>query len=214
MLYRVHSGGLGRGLLSGQFRNRGTQTLRDRRALLPAVLLIAVLLAACRGGTGGRVRLPSDERPFPSGVLVGCGGIAVPSTLLGSRTDARFAWLQSLVDGRRTEVVWPTGYTASFEPGLVVYDENSRAVLRAGDFVDGGCGTSTAGVLKLSPPFLALVLDCGPMAVADCTGRVNSVARSAGWPGRGIARLRFLTVEGAYEITFDDGARASGTSTD
>jgi len=86
-------------------------------------------------------------------------------------------------------------------------------VLRDGDFVDGACVTPEPDLMWLSPPFLALRLDCGPMAVPDCTsGRIHQVASANGWPEREIAEVHFMTADGHYRLVFKDGSETTGSS--
>ena len=85
-------------------------------------------------------------------------------------------------------------------------------MIRAGDFVEGACVTQQLGTDLLVPPFLALRLDCGPMPVDDCAGRVHQIASVNGWPKRAIAEVHILTADGRYRLAFEDGPETSGSS--
>jgi hypothetical protein len=58
-----------------------------------------------------------------------------------------------VVDGHREEVVWPPGYYARFDPGLLVFDESGTLVARDGTHVLGGCA-QPGGILVDLPPAL------------------------------------------------------------
>ena len=115
--------------------------------------------------------------------------------------------------GGRTEVIWPAGFSARFDPRLEILDASGQVVIMGGDFVNGGCVISDPRVLLLEPPILALRLDCGPIDVADCTsGRIYQVASANGWPERAIAEVRFVTIDGGYRILFHGGSVGTGSS--
>ena len=68
-----------------------------------------------------------------------CAGIGLmDTTLAGSPTDPRLAWLVQ-PGGKRLDVVWPPGFTARFVPALEILDAAGDVLLRAGDTVAGGC---------------------------------------------------------------------------
>jgi hypothetical protein len=138
-----------------------------------------------------------------------CAGHGLAAVIRGEPTDARVAWLESLLDGSRIEVVWPEGFRARFSPELEILDESGVAVLQGGDYVDGSCGT-VGGRELLAPPFLALELDCGPLPVFQCQLAVRRVATSNGWPIKDVASIVFLTAAGEYLVTYEDGATVSG----
>ncbi len=152
--------------------------------------------------------------PLPPGTPLGCAGVGLTSVLHGDPGDPRLAWLTPFEGVGRTDVVWPIGYSARFAPALEVLDETGRVVLREGDFVDGACGVDGAGALELQPPFAGFALSCGPMPVNACTdsGRLFAIEQDLGsrFPSRDVAGVGFTTSNGAYEITFEDGGRATG----
>jgi hypothetical protein len=130
----------------------------------------------------------------------------------GSASDPDVAWIVRLSSGERSNVTWPDGYTARFAPGLEILDASGRVVLRDGDFVDGTCGTDSGGRILLAPPFLALRLDCGPISMWTCPRMARTVAVAAGWPDRDIADIRFVSTDGKYRLTFEDGSSTSGSA--
>lgn len=59
----------------------------------------------------------------------------VNGVLDGDPTDGERLWLTTEA-GRRVSVVWPGGFTVTFEPNAVLHDETGRTVARAGDWVE------------------------------------------------------------------------------
>jgi hypothetical protein len=61
-------------------------------------------------------------------------------------------------DGDRTELAWPVGYRARFDPGLELLTADARIVGREGTLVTGGCATVERGVMsvELAKPFRTL----------------------------------------------------------
>lgn len=185
-------------------------------------LTLALLVAACvpspqpssPPSTGAGLALPTFAVEPAPGTPPACAGVGLAAILRGDQSDPRLARLERFRGGGvRQDLVWLAGYSARFTPSLEILDQAGRVVLRDGDFVDGACVTSEPDVMWLSPPFLALRLDCGPMAVPDCTsGRINQVASANGWPERQIAEVHFLTADGQYRLVFEDGSEAMGSS--
>jgi hypothetical protein len=182
-------------------------------------LLIAVLLVGC-----GNATVPSTAAaPLPLPTLAGaptdgtpqaCAGIGLAAVLHGDPADPRLAWLAPYPgsDGHRLELAWPAGFGARFTPTLEVLDRAGRVAIREGDFVDGACVTADPAVMVLDLPGLALRLDCGPMAVWDCTGRLHAIATAHGWPNRAIAEVHFVSADGGYRLVFEDGSSVTGQS--
>ena len=186
------------------------------RRILTTILL-ALIAAACAAPAPDATTGPSavarhlPTMPGPPGVVLACAGVGLETVLAGDPADQRVAWLEPFAgDGKRQDVVWPAGYSARFAPGLEILDEHGSVAIRAGDFVDGGCVVADDGVLELVPPFLSLRLVCGPIEATDCGGRVYQAATKAGWPGRDVVELRFLTVDGKFRATFADGSTMTG----
>lgn len=123
-------------------------TVKVGNAGLCSCVLLACLASGCRPAAAtpalSPLMLPAI-RP-----LAGCLGIGMEGTLRGASDDPRVAWL--IVDGRRVDVVWPTGYSAVFTPGLEILDEGGKVVLRGGDGVAGGC-VLDGGFIYVAPPF-------------------------------------------------------------
>jgi hypothetical protein len=181
-----------------------------------AGLAIGLTVSACAASqdaslSAALLPLPTAQ-PTESGVVLTCSEVLAPAVVRGSSLDSRVTWLQ-LFDGRRVEIIWPAGYVARFVPLLEVLDEAQRPVMRDGDFVDGSCEIGDRGGRLMDPPFYGFQLDCGPLAVEDCTSaRLRAVAESNGWPQRQIDWIRFLAVEGTYVVRFEDGSENRGTS--
>jgi hypothetical protein len=102
-----------------------TRSLRQ----LGALLFGALLLVGCT----------TESFKLPTVAAVGCRGIGLSGTLTGDPKDPRVAWL--VYDGQRRDVVFPSGYTARFDPQLEILDGSGQIVGRAGDQVTGGCVT-------------------------------------------------------------------------
>ena len=49
-------------------------------------------------------------------------------------------WLETLDGGQDVVVRWPPGFSARFEPQLVIYDARSHPVARAGDILRDASG--------------------------------------------------------------------------
>jgi len=160
----------------------------------------ALLLSGC--GQSG-VDLPTTDVEFYS-------GYGSPVVLRGDAADPDVAWIEGYESHNRTAVVWPTGFTARFDPDLEILDESGRVVLREADYIDGTCGVVSEGRELLVPPFLALRLDCGRLPIRDCQIAVGTTARANGWPDREIAEIQFLDSEAQYRLVYEDGAEVSG----
>jgi hypothetical protein len=160
---------------------------------------IALVLAGC-----GPSRLD-----LPTTSLESCSGYGIAAVLRGDAADPDVAWIERHPTRERIDVVWPTGFTARFDPELGILDSSGRVVMREGDYVNGTCGV-IEGREMLAPPFLALRLDCGPMPVLDCQLAVGATARANGWPDREIAEIQFLDSEARYRLVYEDGSTVSG----
>lgn len=106
---------------------------------------VAVLLAAC--GATATPTLPT----LPLADPIPCAGVGNDGMLAGSPTDPRVAWLVGS-NGARSEIVWPRGFTARFDPDLAVVDASGKVVYRAGDRPGGGCVTGDGRPLLILPP--------------------------------------------------------------
>lgn len=161
----------------------------------------------------GRIALPTAHpRTLPSGEIQGCSETLEPATIHGAPGDRRVAWLVPMGGGRRIDLVWPSGYTARFDPALRVLDQTGAAVLAEGDYLDSTCAIGDPIGRLMAPPFLALRLECGPMEATSCTVAVRDVATAAGWPGRPIATLRFTSTDGRYVLVDEGGTQVEGTT--
>jgi hypothetical protein len=182
-------------------------------------LLLAILLAACGNAAvpssaAALLRLPALAGAPADGTAQACAGIGLAAVLHGDPADPRLAWLEPYPgsDGKRLELAWPAGFGARFTPELEVVDRAGRVAIRGGDFVNGACVTADPKLMVLDLPALAFRLDCGPMAVWDCTGRLHPIATAHGWPDRPIAEVHFVTADGGYRLVFEDGSSVTGQS--
>ncbi len=122
-----------------------------------AVLVICLTLAAC-----GAKPTPTPPRALGVGeqwlpaanwgdnMLCAGTGYVGEFRLHGAAGDSRLAWMIR-PDGTRTELAWPVGFSARFNPALQVLDGQGRVVASEGSIVQGGCGTADPGVT--SPDF-------------------------------------------------------------
>ena len=94
--------------------------------------MVAVLIAA-----GCAIHRPLPTIATDNG---GCRGVGLEAHITGNPSDPRLVWLVGL-QGDRTDVIWPPGYTARFTPRVEVLDQEGAVVYRDGDAVSGGCVT-------------------------------------------------------------------------
>ena len=135
--------------------NAGRALLRiDRRARLFAIVIFAVAIAGCGAGTTqtstrqlgpGETWLPLAD--FSNGSLLCAGGGFIGDYRLhGDASDPRLAWMVE-PDGTRTELGWPSGWSARFAPGLEILDDQGVVRAHEASLVEGGCETAKRGVL-------------------------------------------------------------------
>jgi hypothetical protein len=111
------------------------------------VLALAAVLAGC-----GSSPAPTEPTGFIAldvapglglgvGPTGGCGDVAFADLRLrGDPATTPSIWVELVETGERLAARWPPGFRARFEPGLVVYDAHSRAVLRGGDVLTSVSG--------------------------------------------------------------------------
>lgn len=107
-----------------------------------------VLLAACDGGpirTAPASQSTQLETAEGDGLgtppLGGCGSSAFGDLKVGGDQRATPAvWLEDPNTGEVVHVVWPAGFSATFDPTLVIYDARRRVVAREGDILSGVSG--------------------------------------------------------------------------
>ncbi len=95
----------------------------------------------------------------PDGGPVACPmfavGDPVTGTLEGDPTDPlEPIWLRS-TDGQRISIVWPAGFSVSFEPDAVLANEKGVVVARAGDTVTLTQVSITSHAGTFADPYLA-----------------------------------------------------------
>ena len=111
------------------------------------VLALAAVLTGC-----GSSAAPTEPTGFIAldvapglglgvGPTGGCGDVAFADLRLrGDPATTPSIWVELVETGERLAARWPPGFRARFEPGLVVYDAHSRAVLRDGDVLTNVSG--------------------------------------------------------------------------
>ena len=122
---------------------------------------VGLLAGGCVGpggplsaSTSPSSQLAADEYALPEfqksvgGVPVACAGVAYVDKVVihGSADDPALVWIV-FSDGRRENLVWPSGFLARFVPKLEILDASGRVVARDGDLATGGCPMSPSGVL-------------------------------------------------------------------
>ncbi|HXU84524.1 MAG TPA: hypothetical protein VN773_01855 [Verrucomicrobiae bacterium] len=182
-----------------------------RRALILAILACA--LASC----GADPTPPPTPRILPLTTIelppnAACAGVGLATVIHGDPDDPDVVWLGGFpAAGDHRKVVFPAGYRAVFDPGLEIVDGAGRVQMREGDFVDGACGQPVPDHWLLAPPFPAFRLECGPLAIPECTtSRVYQAGLQAAGANRPIARIRFLDATGKFEALFEDGTTMTG----
>jgi len=111
-----------------------------------AAALLVVLGQACGRITPLTFHLPTD----PTWNGKSCLGTGLNAVLHGSQADSRLAWANDAVAGVRFNLVWPAGYTATFDPKLEVLDPGGTVVGREGYQVIGGCVTDSQVVYRVN----------------------------------------------------------------
>jgi hypothetical protein len=130
-------------------------------------LFVAVILAGCglqepepSSSVSGGVPLRTFAwRAEQDGGPVGCPAFAaahpVSGVLRGDPNDPQEpVWLEGQ-SGTRLSIVWPAGFTASFEPGAVLRDEGGVIVAKAGDRVELGQVDAFEHAGTFGDPYLA-----------------------------------------------------------
>jgi hypothetical protein len=136
---------------------------RDGIAGVAARVAVAGLLAGgCVGPVGGPLSastspsLPPAARDYVlpefqksvGGIPVACAGVAYIEKVVirGSADDPALAWI-AFSDGRRENLVWPSGFRARFVPKPKILHASGRGVARDGDLATGDCPMPPSGVL-------------------------------------------------------------------
>jgi hypothetical protein len=82
----------------------------------------------------------------------GCSiGVGRDATLHGSPTDPQVTWATDNRSGLHFVIVWPTGYSAHFDPKVAVLDASGNVVGREGDLIVGSC------TMLMNDPVISLV---------------------------------------------------------
>ena len=148
----------------GEGNPRGTTNVDRRRPMIrPAGLLALIatglLAAACVVAppptpfgslNPGEIWVPVANWRLPDGQQLLCagGGFVGDYRLHGSSDSPRIVWMIG-PDGDRTELAWPVGYRARFDPGLELLTADGRIVGREGTLATGGCASAERGVMSV-----------------------------------------------------------------
>jgi len=154
------------------------------RVSVLALVIAALAVTACSTGGGGAspdATLPSPSTPpvtpsaspsatpvagpalrtfpWPFPANADCDAMAIDNPVIGQLAgdpgDPREpVWLER-ADGTRLSVVWPAGFSVRFEPDATLYDEQGRAVSRAGDTVTLWQVPVTAASGSFDDPYVA-----------------------------------------------------------
>jgi hypothetical protein len=127
------------------------------RRLLAGIGLAGVLAAACAStvptvpsvdpsaaASSETGVVPLDVAPgagLGRGPQGGCGSVGFSDLLLhGDPARTPPVWVVDVDGGMAHPIRWPPGFSARFEPDLVVYDARNRAVAHNGDVLRNGSG--------------------------------------------------------------------------
>lgn len=122
-------------------------TSRLQRDQLIAILAIALMMAgvACSPGQAGgtpfptRIELPAGREPLPDHEPCRGSGpepcVEAGRAVFGTLHEADGCVWYVLDNGTEARVVWPFGYSASYDP-FIVYDNSGREVARDGDALE------------------------------------------------------------------------------
>ena len=181
-----------------------------------ATFALAGMLIGC-GSEPPPTRSPSGIALRTTAATGACAGVGLDAEVHGDPKDPSIVWLTSLLPaggqpdpiGDRVEVIWPTGYTAVFDPALRVLDPTGQTAMQEGDYVDGGCVTQ--GPLLLTGPMDGFRLECGTVERSTCTSVLNGTHyRTGNWPKGRIATFIVRDATGHYTVVLEDGQRYDG----
>ncbi len=120
---------------------------------LTGVVFLILLLAGCGASTlstplvdpaPSTLAIPIAVAPgtgLGKGPEGGCGSVAFSDFRLGGDPDGSPpVWVADVAGGPKLLIRWPPGFSARFEPQLVIYDAHSHPVARAGDILRDASG--------------------------------------------------------------------------
>jgi hypothetical protein len=121
--------------------------------MLAGVVVAAIVATACSTALpsvepghspADVIVVPLDVAPgagLGSGPQGGCGSVAFSDMRLqGDATASPAVWVVDVDGGDSHPIRWPPGFSARFEPALVIYDARGRAVGREGDVLKNTSG--------------------------------------------------------------------------
>lgn len=121
--------------------------------IVVGIVVAAILTTACStalppvetGASGADgVVVPLDVVPgagLSSGPQGGCGSVAFSDMRLhGDPTASPTVWVVDVDGGNSHPIRWPPGFSATFDPALVILDAHRRAVAREGDVLKNASG--------------------------------------------------------------------------
>lgn len=160
-------------------------------------------------GGGPRI-VPLPTHPvvsIPPGAAGGCPDALATGILAGDPDDAEVAWLLGS-DGARHRILWPTGYSARFDPALELIGPGGVVVAREGDRLELGGGVGADGRFDA----------CGQIGVVSATLLPEPAPTPTPEPAAGPATWRLSPDEAptsdsrTIRVLLTERACASGRS--
>lgn len=127
-------------------------TSRGRRAAAAVAAVLALGVAASCGADPAPSSPPGLVLDTMAGAglgsapVGGCGSVAFEDLQLEADPNTNPpVWLRAPSTDAKMHVRWPPGFTARFEPDLVIYDGRGRAVATEGDVLTDVAGLPERG---------------------------------------------------------------------
>jgi hypothetical protein len=112
-----------------------------------SALLVLALTAGCGAAAeSGPLIVPLPARTLPPGNF-GCEGVGhEPEPVLRGDPGLDPPIWAEFGGGHRAPIVWPPGYVAVFDPGLIVWNRQGRMVAREGSSLQEGARNDWPGL--------------------------------------------------------------------